>query len=135
MPSPSKPTALAIDTRRPWLTGAVAWLVPGAGHFLAGDGRRAVILFIVLTSMYAIGLSLGGRLFPFQWSEPLVFLSALAQWTLGLPRLTALVGSFGQGDVVGATYEYGNTFLIVSGLLNALVVLDACDLAAGRKAR
>ena len=135
MPSPSKPSGSATDARSPVLTCAVAWLVPGAGHFLAGDGRKAVILFIVLTSMYAIGLSLGGRLFPFQWSEPLVFLSALAEWALGLPRLAALVGNFGQGDVVGATYEYGNTFLIVGGLLNALVVLDAYDVATGRKAR
>src|ERR1043166_3506638 len=100
MPSPSKPAVPAPETRSPWVAGTVAWLVPGGGHFLAGDGRKAVIFFVVLTSMYAIGLSLGGRLFPFQWSEPLVFLSALAQWTLGLPRLTALVGSFGQGDVV-----------------------------------
>ena len=125
----------ATDSRSPIATCAVAWLVPGAGHFLAGDGRKALLLFVVLTSMYAVGLSLGGRLFPFQWSEPLVFLSALAQWTMGLPRLTALVGNFGQGDVVGATYEYGNTFLIVSGLLNALVVLDAYDVVTGRKPR
>ena len=31
------------------------------------------------------------------------------------------------------TYEYGNTFLIVAGLLNLLVVIDAYDVALGRK--
>jgi len=31
------------------------------------------------------------------------------------------------------TYEYGNTFLIVAGLLNLLVVCDAWDLVTGRK--
>jgi len=31
------------------------------------------------------------------------------------------------------TYEYGNTFLIVAGLLNFLVMLDAYDIGAGRK--
>jgi hypothetical protein len=31
------------------------------------------------------------------------------------------------------TWEYGNTFLIVSGLLNFLVILDAYDIAMGRK--
>ena len=41
----------------------------------------------------------------------------------------------GQGDVVAATYEFGNTFLIVSGLLNMLIVLDVYDLATGRKPR
>jgi hypothetical protein len=31
------------------------------------------------------------------------------------------------------TYEYGNAFLIVAGLLNMLVLLDAFDVAEGRK--
>ena len=39
----------------------------------------------------------------------------------------------GAGRVVAITYEYGNTFLIVAGLLNMLVVLDAFDIAKGRK--
>ena len=34
---------------------------------------------------------------------------------------------------MAATYEHGNTFLVVAGLLNVLVVLDACDIARGRK--
>ena len=32
-----------------------------------------------------------------------------------------------------ATYEYGNTFLLIAGLLNYLTMLDAFDIAAGRK--
>jgi len=34
---------------------------------------------------------------------------------------------------VAVTYEYGNAFLIVAGLLNMLVVVDAWDIALGRK--
>jgi uncharacterized protein DUF6677 len=34
---------------------------------------------------------------------------------------------------VAITYEYGNTFVIVAGLLNMLVALDAFDIAKGRK--
>jgi hypothetical protein len=35
--------------------------------------------------------------------------------------------------VRAVTYEYGNAFLIVAGLLNLLVVIDAYDTAVGRK--
>jgi hypothetical protein len=35
--------------------------------------------------------------------------------------------------VVAVTYEYGNAFLVVAGLLNMLVILDAYDIALGRK--
>ena len=31
------------------------------------------------------------------------------------------------------TYEYGNAYIIVAGLLNLLVVIDAYDIALGRK--
>jgi hypothetical protein len=46
--------------------------------------------------------------------------------------LARIVGA-GAGVVTAASYEYGNTFLIVAGLLNFLVVLDAFDVATGRK--
>ena len=35
--------------------------------------------------------------------------------------------------MTAASYEYGNTFVIVAGLLNMLVALDAYDVALGRK--
>ncbi len=85
--------------------------------------------------MFVIGLAFGGRVFPFQMGEPLVFLAAVAQWTIALPRVIASIAGLGAGNVVSVTYEYGNTFLIVSGLLNALVLLDAIDRATGRKPR
>ncbi len=138
MPARSRPgdaAAPASEAQHPLLVCLVAWLVPGAGHFMLGWNRKALVFFGTLAFMYIVGLLLGGRLFPLQMSEPLVFLSAIAQWAVGLLRLTALVGGFGYGDVVAPGYEYGNTFLIVSGLLNALVVLDTYDIATGRRAR
>ena len=119
----------------PLAIGFLAWLVPGAGHVLAGQVRKGAIFFAILGAMTLLGLVFGGRLFPFQMSEPLVFLAAAAQWALGLPRFIAGATGAGAGDVVSATYDYGNTFLIASGLLNVLVILDAADLARGRKAR
>ncbi len=117
----------------PAATCLAAWLVPGAGHLLQGRVQQAVVLFVTLAAMFAIGLAFGGRLFPLQAGEPLVFLAAVGQWALGVPRLLALISGYGEGQVIAATYEYGNTFLIVGGLLNGLAMLDAFDLASGRK--
>ena len=119
----------------PFATGVLAWLVPGAGHFLVGESRKAAIFLVVLGAMFGIGIAFGGELFAFNMSEPLVFLAALAQWASGLPRLIAAILGGGRGDVVSVTYEYGNTFLIVGGLLNMLVVQDALDYARGVKQR
>ena len=117
------------------IVGVLAWCVPGAGHFLVGQTRKAVIFLAVLGGMFLIGLAFGGELVPFRTAEPLVFLTAVAQWALLVPRVVSAVIGAGGGDVVAVTYEYGNTFLIVSGLLNMLVVFDALDLARGVKRR
>jgi hypothetical protein len=122
-----------LPRTNPVVIGVAAWLIPGAGHFLVGQVRKSAIFFVVLSAMFLIGLAFGGRLFPFQMSEPLVFLAAAAEWAMALPRIGAAILDQGHGNVVSITYEYGNTFLIVSGLLNALIVLDAVDYARGRK--
>ena len=110
-----------------------AWAVPGAGHLWVGRTQKALVFFVALMTMFISGVLLQGRLFPFEMSEPLVALAALANAGLGLPWIAARALGLGGGVVTAVTYEYGNTFLIVAGLLNALVVLDAFDLATGRK--
>jgi hypothetical protein len=110
-----------------------AWLVPGAGHLYLGRRQKAVVFFVALLTMFGLGLLLEGRIFPFELSEPLVALAAIADIGLGLPWMVARLAGAGAGTVTAITYEYGNTFLIVAGLLNFLVVLDAFDIAMGRK--
>ena len=117
----------------PSMTLALAWCVPGAGHFMVGQARKAVIFFVVLAGMFALGLRFGGQLLPFDMSDPLVFLGAGTQWAMAVPRVLAAMAGAGAGSVTAITYEYGNTFLIVSGLLNILVALDAFDKARGVK--
>jgi hypothetical protein len=113
----------------------LGWLVPGAAHVAIGDTRRGAIFCVVLLFMFVVGLGFGGRLFPFQISEPLMFLAAVSEWALGVPRLVAAATGLGRGDVVASTYEYGNTFLIAGGLLNMLVILHALDRIKGRTGR
>jgi hypothetical protein len=117
----------------PLLICIVAWLVPGAGHLWLGRWQKGVVFLLTLPLMFATGLALNGRLFPFEISQPLVALAAFATLGNGLPYVLANVMRLGQGVVTAASYEYGNTFLIVSGLLNMLVVLDAYDISLGRK--
>jgi hypothetical protein len=112
---------------------AMAWAIPGSGHLWLGRRSKGIVFLISLPLMFAVGLALRGRLFPFDLREPLVALAACADLGIGLTYFAgALLGS-GRGDVTAVTYEYGNTFLIVAGLLNLLVIIDAWDVALGRK--
>ena len=109
-----------------------AWAIPGVGHLWLGR-RKGLVFFILLPVMFLAGLALKGRLFPFDLSEPLVALASVANIGVGLTDIVARSLGYGAGDVVAASYEYGNAFLIVAGLLNFLVILDAYDIALGRK--
>jgi hypothetical protein len=112
-----------------------AWAVPGAGHLWLGRTTKGAILLVALPLMFAIGLGIQGRLFPFELSlsDPLVTLAAFADLGIGVAYFVANALGYGIGEVRAVTYEYGNTFLIVAGLLNLLVVIDAYDTALGRK--
>ena len=110
-----------------------SWAIPGAGHFWLGRRGKGLTFLIALPLMFAIGLAVRGRLFPFELSDPLVGLSAIADLGIGAIYFLAGALGYGGGDVRAVTYEYGNAFLIVAGLLNMLVVIDAYDVAMGRK--
>jgi hypothetical protein len=110
-----------------------SWVIPGAGHLWLGRRSKGLVFLVALPLMFWFGLRIHGRLFPFDLSEPLVALAAVADIGIGLPYLIASALGMGGGEVRAVTYEYGNAFLIVAGLLNLLVVIDAYDVAMGRK--
>jgi hypothetical protein len=109
------------------------WLVPGLGHLLQKKVWRAAIFFIAISGMAAMGLSMGGRIYPFQTENPLTILAFFAD--LGnflLFAFSRLLG-FGQGSLERMTFEFGTAYVAGAGLLNYLVALDAFDIARGKK--
>lgn len=122
-----------------WLAGVLGWLVPGLGHFLQGRWWRGLILGGAVWAMFIAGLWLGGHLFPL--SNPndgssllLQVPPVIANLGAGVLYLFCYLTETGFTDQASrATYEYGNTFLLVAGLLNYLIMLDAFDIGAGRK--
>jgi hypothetical protein len=126
----------AQSSTNPYLIVAMAWAIPGAGHLWLGRWQKGAIFCVTLLLMFVFGLWIEGRLvplIPLDLTQPLVVLMALADIGNGVPYFIAKAVGAGEGRVVAITYEYGNTFLIVAGLLNLLVALDAFDVAKGRK--
>ena len=125
-----------------WLIGIAAWAVPGAGHFLQGRWVRGAVIAAAVCGMFLIGLLFGGHLFGLSGggegsSQLLQLPPMIANLGTGLLYLLCWAGNTGFSDAAEyaklATFESGNTFLLVAGLLNYLAMLDAFDIAAGRK--
>ena len=99
-----------------------------------------MLLFVTITTMFLVGFVFHGHLFPVEAQAGdgsgglLQVPPTIANLGAGALYLACLAA--GQGfteQAQYATYEYGNTFLLVAGLLNYLAMLDAFDIAAGRK--
>ena len=122
---------------RAWAIGLGAWAVPGLGHLILGRWQRALLSGGAVWGMFLLGLRLGGHLFRVTdqgFAALLQLLPMSANVGSGLLYIFCFVTNIGFAEQAQrVTYEYGNTFLLVAGLLNYLCMLDAFDIAAGRK--
>jgi hypothetical protein len=110
-----------------------AWLVPGCGHFLQGRKWRGAILFAAIIGMFVFGLLMQGEFFSLQSPSLLRRLGFLGEWSVGVAMPTAFFFGYSGGDPYFVTSDYGTAFLVAAGMLNILTILDAYDIAMGRK--
>jgi len=135
-PTSDAPAAAAerpVPVGNPWVAALLAWLVPGAGHFVLGKRGRAAAFFVLVAVSIALGCALSGNLYRPVANQPLAYLATAGCMGMGSPYfvLRFLVGY--TGDVTSAGYEYGTAFILTAGLMNLLLVLDAWDIALGKK--
>ena len=112
---------------------AAGWLVPGTAHLFLGRWVRAAVFTISILTMFGLGLAMQGRLYDMRPEQPLHIFAFIANAGVGAPYILAERMGLGLGVLSNPSYDYGNTYLWVSGLLNYLIVLDAFDIARGRK--
>jgi len=110
-----------------------AALVPGFGHALLRKWDRALVFFCSITLMFYLGLMLEGRLFNPEFSGFFVTLKFIADAAIGMLYWVCWLGGLGAGEPRAYTYDFGNVFIYVAGLLNMLVVVDVFDISMGRK--
>ena len=122
----------------PRIIGVLAWIFPGAGHLVQKRYLRGIIISVVIWTMFIIGIVSGGAYYPgfdFKDGMLLYLLNIFAKLGNGLGALIGFVISSTPSPQAAAkaTFEYGGRFLEVAGLLNYLAVIDAVDIAMGRK--
>lgn len=119
---------------RALLAVLLAWLFPGLGHFYLGRRRTAILFAIIVLVCFVFGLSFEGRLYTVESGQPLTILATFAVYGAGLPNLAARLFSPNPGgSALAVTYEYGCAYLLTAGLMNLLLMLDAWDIARGKK--
>lgn len=112
----------------------LAWLVPGLGHYYLGRRKTGAAFAMIVAVTFLLGLSFQGRLYTVEDGQPLTILATFAVYGAGLLNIAARALSENpSGVILSPTYEYGCAYLLTAGLMNLLLVLDAHDLASGKK--
>ncbi|HUQ91910.1 MAG TPA: DUF6677 family protein [Bryobacteraceae bacterium] len=115
----------------------LAWFIPGGGHFLLKKKGRAGLLAGAITLTFLFGVMMRGAMFQPMTGDLLTtiiytggFIGDLMSGILYL--LTTWMG-YSQPEVAGHVHDYGTKFLVAAGLMNVLAMVDAFEIASGRK--
>lgn len=88
-------TADDVELKDPLLAAALAWLLPGAGHWYQGRRSKAILFFVCIWGTFIYGLYLGeGRVVYASMRPEDRRLQYFCQVGAGLPALPALVQAY-----------------------------------------
>jgi len=109
------------------IVGMLGWFLPGAGHLLLKEEKRAIIIFATITLTFCVGLYVGsvGVIDPVGAKPWYVAQIMNSPMVAVLGHLTA-GGGF---PVYGRPSEIGRIYTGVAGLLNLLCIINAVYLA------
>lgn len=113
------------------IVGLLAWFVPGAGHFVLNEKKRAIIIFVAIVTTFCIGLYAGSiGVIDYVNAKPWYVAQIMNSPTVAvLGHLTAT----GNYPVYGRPNEIGQIYTSITGLLNLLCIVNAVYLAHLRR--
>lgn len=109
------------------IVGLLAWAIPGAGHFIIKERKRAVIIFVTITLTFLTGLYVG--------SIAVVDSVGARPWYIGQMMTSPAVGMLahitktGQYVSYGKPYDIGQIYTTLAGMLNLLCIVSAVYMA------
>ncbi len=87
--------------------------------------------------MFLFGLMMGGALFHPQTGDLLTTViyvgGFIGNVCSGLPFFLSKMLGYNVADMAGHVHDYGTKFLVGAGLLNVLGMVDAYEIATGKK--
>jgi len=111
------------------IVGLLAWVVPGAGHYMLKEKKRSIIIFATIVLTFLVGLYVGsiGVINPVDtkaWYLAQIMNSPIVA---ALGHLTATAPE--KYRVFGKPNEIGQIYTGIAGLLNLLCIINAVYLA------
>jgi hypothetical protein len=109
------------------------WILPGAGHLIQKKWGRGLILMFAIGLMFFLGLAMEGKIYKANGGDLLDILGFIGDAGAGGLYVISRILDVGTAPIAHATADYGTKFIVMSGLLNVMAMVDAFHIAAGRK--
>lgn len=124
------------------IVGLAAWVIPGAGHWLIRERKRAVIIFVTITALFISGLYIGSIGIVDRVGARIHYIGQMLY-----SPVTGVIGQIVQNSKAKTTDDAGNLidkkayesygrpcdtgqiYTAVAGLLNLLCILSAVYMA------
>ena len=104
---------------------------------LLNRAGRGGLIAASVAAMFLLGLMMRGALFAPQTGDLLTTViycgGFLGNLMSGILYFVIVWLGYAQADVAGHVHDYGTKFLVGAGLLNVLGMVDAFEIATGRK--
>ncbi len=110
----------------------LAWLFPGAGHWILGYRSKGFILSVLILSSYFAGIVMSGFQEVILSQKPYILISQAFTPLLGI--LSFILTHFQEdyfylkANFIGI-YQVGLLYICISSLLNALILLNIYSLS------
>lgn len=111
----------------PLIVGLTGWLVPGAGHLLLNEKKRAAIIFVAVGLTFAAGLYVGS----IGVVDPVASKPWYIAQVMNSPAV-ALLGHITAGGgyvVYGRVKDLGQVYTGIAGMLNLFCIVNAVYLS------
>src|SRR5215469_6421097 len=112
---------------------ALGWLVPGAGHLIQKKWVRGFLLMFAVVLMFMLGILMEGKIYKPNTGDLLDMLGFVGDAGAGGLYIISRILDLGTMPVAHATADYGTKFIVISGLLNVMAMVDAYHIAIGKK--
>lgn len=129
---------IATEPAKSWfLPVLLTWIAPGAGYFLVKSPSRGGIMAGLSVVMFALGLMMRGTFFEPQTGDLLTTMIYCGGWAANLASgslyMVAKALGYSAPDVANHVVDYGTKFLVGSGLVNILAMVDVYEIASSKK--
>lgn len=130
---PRGPRTRSAAEFRSLLVALAGWAVPGLGHLLVRRWGRAIIFFCAVGGLAVAGYWMRGEVFMPRSQQPFGTLGFVADAATGIFYFLAHAFETAGPDLSQAAGNYGSRFIAAAGIVNLVAILDACEIAAGRR--